>query len=89
MMMDIFESRNAGKILRVKVGYNPNSSSVGSQIPALFFFYAGSGALAVMTLHTFRWVEKLLRKQGSKKHPTSKKDLNWFYERILKTGGKF
>ena len=45
--------RNAnqkGKVLRLKSGYNPNSSSVGSQIPNFFFFAVGSGIFTVIVL---------------------------------------
>lgn len=51
------EQTGKGKILRVKTGYNPNSSSVGSQIPAFLFFAAGTGMFAVITaqiLNTIR-----------------------------------
>ena len=64
--MTMPENKRVGRILRVKKGYNPNSSSVGSQIPALFLFYAGSGALAVVILQAFRWVETLIKKQINK-----------------------
>lgn len=45
--------RNAnqkGKVLRFKSGYNPNSSSVGSQIPNFFVFAVSSGILTVIVL---------------------------------------
>ncbi len=37
-----------GRILRVKEGYNPNSSSVGSHIPAFLAFALGAGLLSVL-----------------------------------------
>lgn len=52
-----------GKILRVKTGYNPNSSSVGSQIPAFFAFAVGSGALTIFVLHILNAVDTQLRKK--------------------------
>ncbi|MEW5734404.1 MAG: hypothetical protein AB1921_06095, partial [Thermodesulfobacteriota bacterium] len=36
-----------GKVLRLKTGYNPNSSSVGSSLPQFFAFALASGALAM------------------------------------------
>jgi hypothetical protein len=42
------DSTKTGKILRVKAGYNPNSSSVGSQIPTFFAYAAGTGIFAVV-----------------------------------------
>lgn len=36
-----------GRILRVKLGYNPNSSSLGTDIQVLLF---GSAALALVTV---------------------------------------
>ena len=54
-----------GRILRVKTGYNPNSSSVGSQIPAFLAFAAGSGAFTIMGLHVFNAVDKRIRKKNN------------------------
>lgn len=39
-------SKSKGRILRVKRGYNPNSSSVGSDIPTFLF---SSSALVLLT----------------------------------------
>ena len=36
-----------GKILRVKTGYNPNSSSIGSHIPTFFAMAAGLGFITI------------------------------------------
>ncbi|MCE5187189.1 MAG: hypothetical protein LLF76_13795 [Planctomycetaceae bacterium] len=41
------QNTEKGRILRVKTGYNPNSSSIGSQIPAFLAYAVGTGALAV------------------------------------------
>lgn len=65
------KNSDAGKILRVKAGYNPNSSSVGSQIPAFLFSAAGTGLIAVITaqiLNTIRaHIEKKKDSIGDKK----------------------
>ena len=41
-------TKEKGRILRVKKGYNPNSSSIGSMIPKYFAFVLGSGIIAVI-----------------------------------------
>lgn len=63
------KERNKGRVLRVKAGYNPNSSSVGSQIPAFFAFAAGSGALTVIALQILNAVRKHIRKTREKLKP--------------------
>lgn len=57
------KQENKGRVLRVKTGYNPNSSSVGSQIPAFLAFAAGSGAFIVIALHILNAVRKHIRKR--------------------------
>jgi hypothetical protein len=56
------EQRLTGRVLRVKGGYNPNSSSVGSSIPTYLIAAAGSGALTVVLLNAMEVIGKLLRK---------------------------
>jgi hypothetical protein len=58
-----------GRILRVKTGYNPNSSSVGSLIPAFLAFAAGAAALTVLAMNSLNAVDKHIRKK--KKNLTS------------------
>ena len=60
------EPKQTGKILRVKTGYNPNSSSVGSQIPAFLFFAVGTGAVSVMITQLFHVIDRTIR---AKKQP--------------------
>lgn len=55
-----------GRVLRVKEGYNPNSSSIGTAIPTYLAFAAGSGALAVLLLNLRSVVAGLLRKQAGR-----------------------
>ena len=50
-----------GRVLRLKTGYNPNSSSVGSHIPAFLAWAAGAGALTVVVLHTLEVIGRLIR----------------------------
>ena len=62
-------SRLAGRVLRVKGGYNPNSSSIGSSIPMYLMVAASSGALTVVLLNALGVVGKLLRKQSAADPP--------------------
>ena len=43
--------KNNENILRIKHGYNPNSSSVGSDIPMFLTLTAASGAAALIALN--------------------------------------
>ena len=52
-----------GRILRVKTGYNPNSSSVGSLIPAFLAFTTGAAALTVLAMNTLNMVNKHIREK--------------------------
>jgi hypothetical protein len=52
-----------GRVLRVKIGYNPNSSSVGSQIPTFFFSAVGIGFLAVIASQIFNMVKGHIAKE--------------------------
>ncbi len=50
------------RILRIKHGYNPNSSSVGSDIPMFLTLTAASGAAALVALN----IRSLLRDRRNK-----------------------
>lgn len=52
-----------GRVLRVKTGYNPNSSSVGSLIPAFLAFAAGAGAITVIAMNILNSTGKHIRKR--------------------------
>lgn len=56
------ESETRGRILRIKAGYNPNSSSVGSLIPKFLFLALGTGALTITVLGLVSAVDRKLRK---------------------------
>ena len=64
--MAIVKKHRKGKILRIKKGYNPNSSSVGSQIPYLFAFFSGTGIIAIITLHLFNRFKKIIKFENNK-----------------------
>ena len=66
--MENAKKHRRSKILRIKMGYNPNSSSVGSQIPYLFGFFAGTGMLAIITLHLFNRFKRIIRAENDKLH---------------------
>jgi hypothetical protein len=53
-----------GRILRVKTGYNPNSSSVGSLIPTFLAFAAGIGAVTIVAMNILNAVNKHIRKRN-------------------------
>jgi len=54
---------NRGRILRVKTGYNPNSSSVGSLIPAFLAFAASAAALVVLAMNSLHAIDKHIREK--------------------------
>jgi H+/Cl- antiporter ClcA len=58
--------RSNGRILKIKPGFNPNSSSVGSEIPVFLFFAATSGAVAVVLMNTLAFFHRQIRKQRPK-----------------------
>ena len=64
--------RQKGRILRVKTGYNPNSSSVGSLIPSFLAFATGAAALTVLAMNTLNAVNKHIHEK--KKRLTSEEE---------------
>ena len=63
----------SGRVLRVKTGYNPNSSSVGSQIPYFFAFALSSGAITILVMNILAGFDRTLKEkkgQGSKTDET-------------------
>jgi hypothetical protein len=61
-------------VLRVKQGYNPNSSSIGSAIPTFLGLAAAAGGLGAVLLHLTDSVASLVRRDarasGSPPAPT-------------------
>lgn len=55
----------SGRILKIKVGYNPNSSSIGSAIPYFLGFSAGAGALSFVGLHALQALSDRLKSKSS------------------------
>jgi hypothetical protein len=55
--------RGTGGILRLKSGFNPNSSSVGSEIPYFFAAAIGSGALVVMVTNLLAFYDHRIRRR--------------------------
>jgi hypothetical protein len=53
--------KRAGRILRLKKGFNPNSSSVGSEIPYFFATALISGALTVMVMNLMTYYDRRIR----------------------------
>jgi hypothetical protein len=54
------------RVLRVKLGYNPNSSSVGSEIPKFLAFALAAGVTATLWLHLRGRVGRLIREWRSR-----------------------
>ena len=57
------KQKHKGRILRVKTGYNPNSSSVGSLIPTFLAFATGAAALTVLAMNSLNAVDKHIREK--------------------------
>lgn len=57
-----------GKVLRLKEGYNPNSSSVGSAIPAFLLAASSAGIVAMLLLNAAETIRQK-RKAGSALEP--------------------
>ena len=62
-----------GRVLKVKTGYNPNSSSIGSQIPAFLAWAAGAGAFTVVALQLYGAVKRLIRRRKADQPPEEEK----------------
>ena len=56
--------KKKGRVLRFKTGYNPNSSSIGSSIPAFLGWAAGAGILSVIILHMRKFIAAALRRKA-------------------------
>jgi len=57
--------KKRGRILRVKKGYNPNSSSIGSGILPFLAFAAGAGVLTIILSNTLESVSKIIKKRAA------------------------
>ncbi len=71
------QDKHKGRILRLKKGYNPNSSSVGSQIPYFMTFTLSSGIVSIIILNILNVYDRHIRKTkddcGTKSTPNKKK----------------
>jgi hypothetical protein len=54
-----------GRVLRVKQGYNPNSSSIGSGILPFLFVAAGSGLVTIVLMNMLNSVSRIIKKNES------------------------
>ena len=52
-----------GRVLRLKSGYNPNSSSIGSDIPTFLAFASSAGALTTVLTHLLSEAGEKIRGQ--------------------------
>ena len=66
--------RKKGNILRVKRGYNPNSSSIGSDIFTFLAVAAGTGAFSVVLLNILQSIDSSVRQNKESLTPPVKGD---------------
>ena len=74
MKTDDDNKKGKGRILRLKRGYNPNSSSVGSQLPYFLAFAVGSGVISVITMNVLSVYDKRIRKKNEDSKNKSEND---------------
>jgi hypothetical protein len=60
------KAKQKERILRVKKGYNPNSSSIGSDILAFLAFAGGAGVFSVILANTRDSIKKIINKNKDK-----------------------
>lgn len=65
-------SSMAGRVLRLKAGYNPNSSSIGSGVPSFLAFAVGAGAFTVVLLNVLHAAARLIRTRRAAESQTEK-----------------
>jgi len=54
-----------GRVLRLKTGYNPNSSSVGTDIPTFLAIAASAGAATTIALHLLDVARERILRQAT------------------------
>jgi len=64
--MSSSETKQKGRILKVKRGYNPNSSSIGSDIMAFLILAGGAGVFSVILSNTLDSIKKIINKNKDK-----------------------
>jgi hypothetical protein len=64
--MSSSETKQKGRILKVKKGYNPNSSSIGSDIMAFLILAGGAGIFSVILSNTLDSIKKIINKNKDK-----------------------
>ena len=62
----------SGRVMRVKSGYNPNSSSVGTDIPTFLAAAAGAGALATVVLNLLSTAAARIRREAPPDGPAER-----------------
>jgi hypothetical protein len=68
--------KEKGKILRVKTGYNPNSSSIGSVLPVFFYIAGIAGMLSVFIINMFQKTDNQIKQNKEKPEPVSENTNN-------------
>lgn len=63
--------KEKGKILRVKTGYNPNSSSMGSIIPMFLYITGAAGMVTVFITSMFQKTDREIKQNSDNTHTIS------------------
>ena len=64
-----------GRILRVKAGYNPNSSSVASELTTFLFCVLGAGVFTIAGLNVADLIVQKMRKGKEEKEAVSASEM--------------
>lgn len=60
------KTKQKGRILKVKKGYNPNSSSIGSDILVFLAFAGSAGIASVILSNTMDSIKNIITKKKDK-----------------------
>jgi len=64
--------KETGKVLCVKMGYNPNSSSIGSHIPTFFALATGIGLMSMIVLNQLKVTAQSIKNKKDELEPVQK-----------------
>jgi hypothetical protein len=70
--MNTVNTKEKGRILKVKEGYNPNSSSIGSGILPFLAAAAGAGVFTIVLANTLEAAKTIIKKNKDHLKPPDK-----------------
>lgn len=70
--MNTVNTKEKGRILKVKKGYNPNSSSIGSGILPFLAAAAGAGVFTIILANTLKSAGAIIKKNKDNLTPPNK-----------------